>query len=247
MMIPSEMPSVTMGENGHGNGHFKSEPGNTFQHSDQIIRSHLFGQMPGMGSNQLQMLQNLQNIAGRKQKEQEQNRLLTDSAEGAKREVPHLMQELQLNILQQSHIMQSGEKAKSSQQLHQLQSKQQQLVAQLQFAQHAITLALLAGKQEEGQTQIEQLIAVVYFEVDEVVDWILLFLPTALYVTVVRYSTVTPASNVELLFLHLQLNLSVVYSVPALSVSVPLCSVDFVTSVIDLNPSQAFVRISGIL
>ena len=42
------------------------------------------------------------------------------------------MQELQLNILQQSQLLQAGETAKSSGQLHQLQTKQQQLVAQLQ-------------------------------------------------------------------------------------------------------------------
>ena len=41
-------------------------------------------------------------------------------------------QELQLNILQQSQLLQAGETAKSSGQLHQLQTKQQQLVAQLQ-------------------------------------------------------------------------------------------------------------------
>lgn len=62
-------------------------------------------------------------------------------------------QELQLNILQQSHLLQAGETPKSSQQLHQLQSKQQQLVGQLQFAQHAITLAMLAHKQEEEQSE----------------------------------------------------------------------------------------------
>ena len=65
MMIPSEMPSVTMGENGHGNGeaattimflhglddmadgvpitillpgHFKSDAGNVFQHAEQMMR-----------------------------------------------------------------------------------------------------------------------------------------------------------------------------------------------------------------
>jgi hypothetical protein len=60
MMIPSEMPSVTMGENGHGNGqclpsplrhdeaddsdhfailgHFKAEAGNVFQSAEQMMR-----------------------------------------------------------------------------------------------------------------------------------------------------------------------------------------------------------------
>merc|ERR1712083_893872 len=65
-----------------------------------------------MGSDQMQMLQSLQQI-GQKQKE-EQNKMLTDSADSARREVPQLVQELQLNILQQTHLMQQGEKPKSS-------------------------------------------------------------------------------------------------------------------------------------
>ena len=54
-----------------------------------------------------------------------------------------MLQELQLNILQQTHMMQAGEKAKSSMILQQLQTKQQQLMAQLQLAQHALTLNML--------------------------------------------------------------------------------------------------------
>merc|ERR1719347_2224800 len=101
-----------------------------------------------MGSDQMQMLQSLQQI-GQKQKE-EQNKMLTDSADSARREVPQLVQELQLNILQQTHLMQQGEKPKSSAILQQMQSKQQQLMAQLQLAQHAITLNMLVqnGKNE---------------------------------------------------------------------------------------------------
>merc|ERR1719443_2726306 len=101
-----------------------------------------------MGSDQMQMLQSLQQI-GQKQKE-EQNKMLTDSADSARREVPQLVQELQLNILQHTHLMQQGEKPKSSAILQQMQSKQQQLMAQLQLAQHAITLNMLVqgGKNE---------------------------------------------------------------------------------------------------
>ena len=53
------------------------------------------------------------------------------------------LQELQLNILQQTHLMQAGERVKSSLILQQLQTKQQQLTAQLQLAQHALTLNML--------------------------------------------------------------------------------------------------------
>ena len=53
------------------------------------------------------------------------------------------MQELQLNILQQSQLLQAGETAKSSGQLHQLQTKQQQLVAQLQVILMELVAVLL--------------------------------------------------------------------------------------------------------
>lgn len=145
MMIPTEMPAFSRGENGHhGNNHFGGHGDNTnvFQHAEHLMRSQFLGpQVPGIGAEQMQMLQNLQQI-GQKQKE-EQNKMLTDSADSARREVPQLMQDLQLNILQQSHLMQQGEKAKSSPILQQMQNKQQQLMAQLQLAQHAITLNML--------------------------------------------------------------------------------------------------------
>merc|ERR1719189_942824 len=91
----------------------------------------------------MQMLQSLQQIAGQqKVKQEEQNKMLTDGLDSARREVPQLMQELQLNILQQTHLMQAGEKVKSSV-LQQLQTKQQQLMGQLQQAQHLLTLNML--------------------------------------------------------------------------------------------------------
>ena len=55
----------------------------------------------------------------------------------------YCVQELQLNILQQTHLMQAGEKVKSSVLLQQLQTKQQQLMGQLQQAQHLLTLNML--------------------------------------------------------------------------------------------------------
>ena len=58
------------------------------------------------------------------------------------------MQELQLNILQQSQLLQAGETAKSSGQLHQLQTKQQQLVAQLQVIVMELVDVGLAGDDE---------------------------------------------------------------------------------------------------
>ena len=63
MMIPSEMPvlSQSRGENGHANF---GDTSNVFQNQD-FFRSGIFGQL---GSEQVQMLQNLQQM-GQKQKE----------------------------------------------------------------------------------------------------------------------------------------------------------------------------------
>jgi len=157
MMIPSEMPCLSQprGENGHGNSHF-GDGSSVFQNAEQLMRSQLFGQqLPQMGSDQMQMLQSLQQQFGQKQKE-EQNKMLTDSADSARREVPQLVQELQLNILQQTHLMQQGEKPKSSAILQQMQSKQQQLMAQLQLAQHAITLNMLVQNQGGKNEEVKQ-------------------------------------------------------------------------------------------
>ena len=78
--------------------------------------------------------------------------------DGARREpgVPQLMSELQVNILQQTHLMQAGEKVKSSLILQQLQSKQQQLMAQLQLAQHALTLNMLLQTREKESREKER-------------------------------------------------------------------------------------------
>ena len=64
MMIPSEMPvlSQSRGENGHASF---ADNSNVFQNQQDVFRSGIFGQL---GSEQMQMLQNLQQM-GQKQKE----------------------------------------------------------------------------------------------------------------------------------------------------------------------------------
>merc|ERR1719412_1064071 len=105
----------------------------------------------------MQMLQSLQQIAGQqKVKQEEQNKMLTDGLDSARREVPQLMQELQLNILQQTHLMQAGEKVKSSLILQHLQTKQQQLMAQIQLAQHALTLNMLLQSRDKERGEKER-------------------------------------------------------------------------------------------
>ena len=65
-------------------------------------------------------------------------------------------QELQLNILQQSQLLQAGETAKTSGQLHQLQSKQQQLVAQLQVGLVIVVVVVVVGRLANEHTNLDQ-------------------------------------------------------------------------------------------
>ena len=68
MMIPSEMPVLSQprpAENGHSSVSFPSDTQNVFQNPD-LFRSGLFSQL---GSDQMQILQNLQQISGQRQKE----------------------------------------------------------------------------------------------------------------------------------------------------------------------------------
>jgi len=127
-----------------------SDPSNVFQAA--TAGTGLFGQLGQFSPDQMQMLQSLQQIGQQKQKE-EQSKMLTEGLDSARREVPQLMQELQLNILQQTHLMQAGERSKSSPILQQLQTKQQQLTAQLQLAQHALTLNMLIQTNGSKESQ----------------------------------------------------------------------------------------------
>ena len=66
----------------------------------------------------------------------------------SRKDVPSLLQELQINVLQQTHLLQQGDKGGL---LHQLQAKQQELTAQLQLAQHALTINILMQSQTEDR------------------------------------------------------------------------------------------------
>ena len=65
MMIPSEMPvlSQSRGENGHASF---ADNSNVFQNQQDVFRSGIFGQL---GSEQMQMLQNLQQMGQKVKKE----------------------------------------------------------------------------------------------------------------------------------------------------------------------------------
>ena len=77
MMIPSEMPLLSRGENGHGSFHDNSN--NIFQGQSpaDLFRSGLLGQLSQFGSEQqMQMLQNLHQM-GQQQQQQKQKEVRT--------------------------------------------------------------------------------------------------------------------------------------------------------------------------
>ena len=70
MMIPSEMPVLSQqrpSENGHSSVSFPPDSQNVFQNPD-LFRSGLFSQL---GSDQMQILQNLQQISGQRERQKE--------------------------------------------------------------------------------------------------------------------------------------------------------------------------------
>ena len=72
-MIPSEMPLLSRGENGHGSFHDNSN--NIFQGQSpaDLFRSGLLGQLSQFGSEQqMQMLQNLHQMGQQQQQQQQQ-------------------------------------------------------------------------------------------------------------------------------------------------------------------------------
>ena len=72
-MIPSEMPLLSRGENGHGSFHDNSN--NIFQGQSpaDLFRSGLLGQLSQFGSEQqMQMLQNLHQMGQQQQQQQKQ-------------------------------------------------------------------------------------------------------------------------------------------------------------------------------
>lgn len=72
----------------------------------------------------------------------------------------HLQEQIQLNLIQQSHILQSGEKKKSSGSFQQLALQQQQLIQQLQIIQRQYIVQQGMGIQPiilaQAQVQAQQ-------------------------------------------------------------------------------------------
>ena len=91
------------------------------QQMHQLLQNSPFS---GLNPSQLQQLVQQSADAGRKQLEQL---------------VPQLQEQLQVNFVQQTHLLQS-DRAKASPALHQLQMQQQQLISQLQLVQQRLIM-----------------------------------------------------------------------------------------------------------
>lgn len=64
----------------------------------------------------------------------------------------HLQEQLQLNLIQQSHLLQTADKKKASAPLQQLAMHQQQLIQQLQITQRHYLLQQGLGLQSHNHT-----------------------------------------------------------------------------------------------
>ena len=80
---------------------------------------------------------------------------MADAGRKQLEQVMHQLQEqLQINLLQQSHLMQAGDKAgpKTQAAMQQLQMQQQQLISQLQLVQQRILLVIRTSASTWGKT-----------------------------------------------------------------------------------------------
>ena len=80
---------------------------------------------------------------------------MADAGRKQLEQVMHQLQEqLQINLLQQSHLMQAGDKAgpKTQAAMQQLQMQQQQLISQLQLVQQRILLVIRISASTWGKT-----------------------------------------------------------------------------------------------
>ena len=100
------------------------------QQMHQLLQSSPFS---NLSPSQLQQLVQQGADAGKKQLEQL---------------VPQLQEQLQVNFVQQTHLLQS-DRAKSSPAFHQLQMQQQQLISQLQLVQQRLIMVRQSGWQTE--------------------------------------------------------------------------------------------------
>ncbi|XP_065165347.1 forkhead box protein P1 isoform X5 [Atheta coriaria] len=103
-----------------------SSPVSGLHHMQQLLQQHVLNPS---------QLQNLMKQHSLLQQQQHQHQLAEIGKKQMEQTIQQLQEQLQLNLIQQTHILQSGDKKKAPGSLQQLSIQQQQLIQQLQLIQ----------------------------------------------------------------------------------------------------------------
>ncbi|CAH1103331.1 unnamed protein product [Psylliodes chrysocephalus] len=106
-----------------------SSPTSNLHHMQQLLQQHV------LSPTQLQTLMKQHSILQQQQQQHQQHQLAELGKKQIEQTMQQLQEQLQLNIIQQTHILQSTDKKKASGSIQQLALQQQQLIQQLQLVQ----------------------------------------------------------------------------------------------------------------
>ncbi|XP_076261532.1 forkhead box transcription factor P isoform X4 [Rhynchophorus ferrugineus] len=104
-------------------------PASNFHHMQQFLQQHV------LSPTQLQNLMKQHSILQQQQQQHQHHQLAELGKKQIEQTIQQLHEQLQLNLIQQTHILQSSDKKKASGSLQQLALQQQQLIQQLQIIQ----------------------------------------------------------------------------------------------------------------
>uniref|UniRef100_A0A6P7FRS8 Forkhead box protein P1 n=1 Tax=Diabrotica virgifera virgifera TaxID=50390 RepID=A0A6P7FRS8_DIAVI len=106
-----------------------SSPTSNLHHMQQLLQQHV------LSPTQLQTLMKQHSILQQQQQQHQQHQLAEIGKKQIEQTMQSLQEQLQLNLIQQTHILQSTDKKKASTSIQQLALQQQQLIQQLQLVQ----------------------------------------------------------------------------------------------------------------
>ncbi|XP_030746238.1 forkhead box protein P1-like isoform X3 [Sitophilus oryzae] len=104
-------------------------PASNLHHMQQLLQQHV------LSPTQLQNLMKQHSILQQQQQQHQHHQLAELGKKQIEQTIQQLHEQLQLNLIQQTHILQSSDKKKASGSLQQLALQQQQLIQQLQLIQ----------------------------------------------------------------------------------------------------------------
>ncbi|XP_050314783.1 forkhead box protein P1-like isoform X1 [Anthonomus grandis grandis] len=118
-----------------------SSPASNLHHIQQLLQQHV------LSPTQLQNLMKQHSILQHQQQQHQHHQLAELSKKQMEQTMQQLQEQLQLNLIQQTHILQNSDKKKASGSLQQLSLQQQQIIQQLQLVQRQYVMHQGMGMQ----------------------------------------------------------------------------------------------------